>query len=273
MATGFFKHIPDLLYDFKSDGNLKLAKDLFRKVSTWTHLQEGVSGYSYYRITEGERPDVVASKLYGDSTLYWLFFLVNENLQDLNDWPKSNSLFEKYVDRKYPGTCLVASSSSDIVTYDHSLADRDQLKSRKFVLGEKVSQSSSIYGFITDINPTHKRITLNSVNGIFTSSSTVTGADSGASFTTSSIVNEKDAVHHYKDSNGFLTTAESYTSDSSNTKLDNEGNAYLYTTTNNTSVTNLVYERALNEDKHTIRYIEPRYIDRVVREFIQIVRS
>ena len=83
MSTGFFKHVPSINYDFNSDGKFYEAKDMFRKVSTWSYLQEGVTGYSYYRIVEGERPDVAATKLYGDSTLYWLFFLVNENLQDL----------------------------------------------------------------------------------------------------------------------------------------------------------------------------------------------
>ena len=86
-------------YFVKSDGKYYQAKDLFRKVSVWDYLQEGVAGYSYYRITEGERPDVVAARLYGDSTLYWTFFLVNENLQDFNDWPKSNLQFMKFMDR------------------------------------------------------------------------------------------------------------------------------------------------------------------------------
>ena len=251
MATGFFKHIPNIEYDFKSDGKFYEAKDLFRKVSTWSYLQEAVAGYSYYRITEGERPDVVASRLYGDSTLYWLFFLVNENLQDLSDWPKSDNLFLKFMDRKYPGTCLVASSSTDIVSYDHSLDEDKQLANRKFTLGEKVSQSSDIYGFVTDINPTHNRVTLNSVIGTFTASGTATGADSGKSFTISSVINEQDAVHHYTNSNNFNTTIA----------------------TGNTPVTNLDYERTLNEDKHTIRYIEPAYVGRVIREFSELVRD
>ena len=246
MAKGFFKHIPNIQYDFKSDGKYYKAKDLFRKVSTWSYLQEGISGYNYYRITEGERPDVVASKLYGDSTLYWTFFLVNENLQDFNDWPKSNQLFLKFMDRKYPGTCLEASSSTDIVSYNHTTN-----VSSKFVLGEKVSQSSSVYGFVTDVNPTHNRITLNSVSGTFTANSTATGADSEKSFTISSVVDEQNATHHYTDSNSFKTTVS----------------------TGNTVVTNLDYEREINEDKHEIRYIEPRYAPQVVQEFNELVRE
>ena len=244
--SGFFKHIPDILYDFKSDGKFIVAKDLFRKVSTWSYLQEGVSGYSFYRVNEGERPDVVASKMYGDPTLYWLFFLVNENLQDLNDWPKSNSLFVKFMNRKYPGTCLVASNSTDIVSYNH-----DTNTSSKFTLGEKVSQSTDIYGFVTDVNPTHNRITLNSVTGIFTNGGTATAADSGKSFTISSVVDEKDAAHHYTDSNDFRTTVS----------------------TDNTVVTNEKYELSVNEDKHLIRYIEPHYVSRVTREFKNLVRD
>jgi hypothetical protein len=104
MATGFFKQIPSLYYDFKSDGKFFEAKDLFRKVSTWSHLKDNISGYSYYRVTEGERADVVSARLYGDSTLYWTFFLVNENLSSLSDWPKSQSLFNRFIDRKYSVT-------------------------------------------------------------------------------------------------------------------------------------------------------------------------
>ena len=264
--SGFFKHIPEIAYDFKSDGKYIIAKDLFRKVSTWSYLREGVTGYSYFRITEGERPDSLAAQLYGDSTLYWLFFLVNEDLQDLSDWPKSQELLMKYVNRKYSGICLEASSSTDIVSYNHTTN-----VSSKFELGEKVSQSTDIYGFVTDVNPTHNRITLNSVNGTFTVNGTASGTDSEMSFTISSVVNEKDATNHYVDSNGFKTTTESFTSSTSNTTDDDTVKYYNFSTSGNTAVTNEEHERNLNDDKHTIRYIEPQFIGQVIREFQQIV--
>jgi len=246
MAKGFFKHIPDIRYDFKSDGKYFRAKDLFRKVSTWSYLQEGISGYNYYRITDGERPDVVASKVYGDSTLYWTFFLVNENLQDFNDWPKSGPVFHRYLARKYSGTALIGSSSTDIVSFNHTTE-----VSSKFQLGEKVSQSSSnAFGFVTQVDPTFNRIILNSVDGTFTNG-TVVGADSEKSFTVTSVATEKDIVHHYTDSNDLKTTVS----------------------TGNTPVSNEEYERDLNEDKFLIRIIEPKYIDKVVKEFKTLVRD
>ena len=275
MAQGFFKHIPNINYDFMSDGNYRQAKDLFRKVSVWNHLQEGITGYSYYRITEGERPDVVAAKLYGDSTLYWLFWLVNENLQDLSDWPKSQRLFEKFMDRKYSGKCLVAANSTDIVSYDYV-----NEVSSKFVLGEKVSQSTSAYGFVTDVNPTHNRITVQipeSVVDTFTVASTVTGASSEKSFTISSVQNERDAINHYLDSNDKKVTFESYTSTALNTNVTSDESAdlkyYNYSTANNTAITNYRHELNLNEEKHLIQYIPGQYVERVIREFVNLVRD
>ena len=246
MAQGFFKHIPNINYDFMSDGKFYQAKDLFRKVSVWSYLQEGISGYNYYRITSGDRPDVTAATLYGDSTLYWTFFLVNENLQDMNDWPKSQTLLYRYIARKYSGTVLNASSSTDIVSFDH-----DTNVSSKFLMGEKVTQATTdAYGFVTKVDPTHNRIILNSISGTFDTSAVV-GSESTKSFSPSSVVVEKDAVHHYTDSDGLLTTVS----------------------TSNTAVTNEEYERDLNDEKHLIRYIEPKYMGDVLDEFKEIIRD
>ena len=158
----------------------------------------------------------------------------------------SQQLLHKFITRKYSGTVLQASSSTDIVSFNHNTN-----VSSKFTLGEKVSQSSSdAYGFVTKIDPTHNRIVLNSVQGTFTNN-TVVGSDSSKSFTVTSVIDERDAVHHYTDSNDLLTTVS----------------------TNNTPVSNEKYERDLNEERHLIRYIEPRYIDTVIREFKEIVRD
>ena len=246
MSQGYFKHIPNINYDFKSDGKLYQAKDLFRKVSVWSYLQEGVSGYNYYRITDGESPDATSARLYGDSTLYWTFFLVNENLQDLNDWPKSGQTFNNFINRKYSGIVLKANTSTDIVSHNHTTN-----VSSKFLLGEKVTQSTSgAYGFVTNIDPTNNRITLNSISGTFTNS-TVVGTKSLKSFTVTSVISESDAVHHYTDSNDLLTTSA----------------------TGNTPVSNIEHERNINEEKFLIRYVEPKYIGKVVQEFREIIRD
>ena len=53
-----------------------------------------------YVIGEGERPDTVALKLYGDVKYTWVVLLMN-TIVSLYDWPMTNSEFELYLIGKY----------------------------------------------------------------------------------------------------------------------------------------------------------------------------
>ena len=79
----------------------------------------------------------------------------------------------------------------------------------------------------------------------------VTGEKSSKSFTISSVASEKDTAKHYLDSNNLLTLSSS----------------------GNTPVSFEEDERSKNDDKALIRYIQPRYINQVVKEFIELVRD
>ena len=100
MAQDYFKHFPTIDFDLKNDGNLIEAKDIFRNIRVAEDAEEGITGYEYYYIQDQDRPDVLATKLYGDATLYWLFWMVNDHLAVHNDWPKSQRVLEKFIKRK-----------------------------------------------------------------------------------------------------------------------------------------------------------------------------
>ena len=53
-----------------------------------------------YVIGEGERPDTVAQKVYGDVKYTWVVLLIN-NIMSLYDWPMTNTEFELYLIGKY----------------------------------------------------------------------------------------------------------------------------------------------------------------------------
>ena len=120
MAENYFKHFPTIDFDLKNDGNLIEAKDIFRSIRISGAVEDAVSGYEYYYVGDQDRPDVTATKLYGDATLYWLFWMVNDHLAVHNDWPKSQRVLEKFIKRKYSGKSLVAPFQSDIVSNSDS---------------------------------------------------------------------------------------------------------------------------------------------------------
>ena len=74
MSQQFFKNFPEMQYKL-SDGKIITIKDFFRKASIDSSARDAIIDYTYYELEEGDRPDVVASKLYGNGDLHWVFFL------------------------------------------------------------------------------------------------------------------------------------------------------------------------------------------------------
>ena len=241
MAEKYFKHYPTIDFDVKNDGQLIEAKDIFRNIRVNDNSDEAITGYEYYYVNDQDRPDVLATKLYGDSTLYWLFWMVNEQFATFNDWPKSQSILERFIARKYSGKALVSNQQSDIVSSSDS----------KFLQGEKVvGSTSSAFGFVTKIDPTNKQLVLNDIQGQFQAGETVTGSNSTKSFIISSVRNFSDSPHHYINSDGNKTTSET-----------------------TTSVSNHDYEQELNDSKRSIRYIKVDYVPQLLREFKSMIRE
>ena len=241
MAEKYFKHYPTIDFDVKNDGELIEAKDIFRNIRVRDNSDEAITGYEYYYINDQDRPDVLATKLYGDATLYWLFWMVNDQFATYNDWPKSQSILERFIARKYSGKALVSNQQSDIVSSSDS----------KFLQGEKVvGSTSSAFGYVTKIDPTNKQLILNDVQGIFQVNETVTGSQSSKSFTLSSVRNFSDSPHHYINSDGNKTTSET-----------------------TTMVTNSEYEQTLNDSKRNIRYIKTDFVPQLLREFKSMIRE
>ena len=241
MAEKYFKHYPTIDFDVKNDGELIEAKDIFRNIRVRDNSDEAITGYEYYYVNDQDRPDVLATKLYGDATLYWLFWMVNDQFATYNDWPKSQSILERFIARKYSGKALVSNQQSDIVSSSDS----------KFLQGEKVvGSTSSAFGYVTKIDPTNKQIILNDVQGVFQVNETVTGSQSSKSFTLSSVRNFSDSPHHYINSDGNKTTSET-----------------------TTMVTNREYEQTFNDSKRNIRYIKVDFVPQLLREFKSMIRE
>jgi hypothetical protein len=71
MASQLFKNFPTIQYKL-NDGRIIHIKDFFRKGKIELQKVNTLIDYEFYQLDEGERPDIVASKLYGDSDLHWV---------------------------------------------------------------------------------------------------------------------------------------------------------------------------------------------------------
>ena len=57
--------------------------------------------YNSYDIKEGETPEILAHKFYGDSGLHWVLLLVNDITDRYHQWPMNYIQFLTYVNDKY----------------------------------------------------------------------------------------------------------------------------------------------------------------------------
>lgn len=60
--------------------------------------------YYTYDIQEGDTPEIVADKYYGDSYRYWLVLYANQMIDPQWSWPLSYTQFNAYIVDKYPTT-------------------------------------------------------------------------------------------------------------------------------------------------------------------------
>ena len=103
----YFSLIPNVEYDEKpinypfSDSDYVVAKNFFRRF----RINQDVFSYSVifnkYAIVDGERPDVVADKAYGNPFYDWVILLTNNMVNAQYDWPMSNRELSKMLETSY----------------------------------------------------------------------------------------------------------------------------------------------------------------------------
>lgn len=99
----YFKQFPNIYYPFNINGvdTLKIVKDITLNVRVMRSVLENVLLYDEYYIQDGDTPEIIAEKMYGDPNLNWTIMLVNDKFDYVNDFPLSNASLEQMVSEKY----------------------------------------------------------------------------------------------------------------------------------------------------------------------------
>ena len=74
----YFDSFPVILYDSKGDDNFKVVTNLLRRVAIRTKVKANTALFDTYEVMEGESPESIAWKLYGDVDYHWIVLLMND---------------------------------------------------------------------------------------------------------------------------------------------------------------------------------------------------
>ena len=103
----FFSIVPDIQYDEKpisypfSESDFVTAKNFFRRYKVNENVFQYATFFKKYTIRDGERPETVAEKIYGNQFYDWVIMLTNNMVNAQYDWPRSNYEMYKIVEEEF----------------------------------------------------------------------------------------------------------------------------------------------------------------------------
>ena len=120
----YFDMFPNIYYSAKGDGKFTIMKDILSRVKLIANVKENILGFDYYNVKDGETPEMIAHRYYGDVNLHWTILVANDIVDYYEDWPMSTQRFEEFVKEKYenPGAIhhyeITQTSGDTTVTID-----------------------------------------------------------------------------------------------------------------------------------------------------------
>jgi hypothetical protein len=97
----YFSKFPSMVYDMKNDGNFKLLPDILRRVKQRNAIKSGQFIFDNYDVKDGEKPEDVAYKWFGDAELHWVILMTNNVIDRYYDWPMNQVQFQAFIEDKY----------------------------------------------------------------------------------------------------------------------------------------------------------------------------
>ena len=97
----FDDNFPVIPYDSVGDYKFKDVTNLLRRVALRAKVKTSTLLYDTYDVKNGETPESLADKLYGDSELHWIIMLINDITDRYHEWPMSEAQFSQYLKDKY----------------------------------------------------------------------------------------------------------------------------------------------------------------------------
>lgn len=96
----YFNTLPNILTTDYS-GNAIVLKNLLTRASLLPQLSNNPLLYYTYAIQDGDTPETVAKKYYGDQYRYWIVLHGNKSMDPQWDWPLTSRQFGAYMISKY----------------------------------------------------------------------------------------------------------------------------------------------------------------------------
>lgn len=251
----YFNQFPKIFYDFPQDvtsTQLQILTDITTNVRIRKEVLENITIYDEYDIQEGETPEIIAEKIYGDPELHWIIMLANQRYDYLADFPMTSHELDEYCIEiygtdhindihHYERNGIITEGVAVIKLPNDSAALLEAIRVHDYIINENGRAR------IESIDSVNKTINILLDYGSFSSGEllTVQGARLDSA---TGIVSITAIINFVIPTNGYQLN-------------DN----YI-------AITNYIFEIRANEKKRRIKLISRDLVTQIVREFKSLVK-
>lgn len=116
----YFDTLPKIIQT-DTVGVSRVFTNLMARASIIPDVLKNPLVYYSYDIQEGDTPEIIAYKYYGDSYRYWIILFANELLDPQWSWPMDSTVFAAYMEAKYPS----GNTTTTVYSYEKKLTQTD----------------------------------------------------------------------------------------------------------------------------------------------------
>ena len=207
MALSYFSELPIIEYSLDKTTNKK-ARDILHRLFFDQKFLDRSDYVRKYEVQDGDRPEIIANKLYGRPDLYSIIMLLNDfDTTMLSGLPPMSSIYNQYLDEKYNddvyyliplGTSVIASGSGYSGGYVFPLLGYG------FGIGERVFgsdgnfQNYGVRAYVKEWNPKLSALKLDILSGSFVAGMTLVNEDGSVNYKIAHKKSGKQALHHFE---------------------------------------------------------------------------
>ena len=97
----YFTQFPLMAYDVAGNKNYKLLPNILKRVKLRSGLRSGAFLFDSYDVKDGENPEDIAFKWFGDAQLHWVILMTNNITDRYYQWPLTQPQFQEHLEDKY----------------------------------------------------------------------------------------------------------------------------------------------------------------------------
>jgi hypothetical protein len=112
----YFNFFPKTTYIKSSDSTeIDVLTNITSRFGFEQSFKDNTSVFYEYEVRDGDTPEIIANKIYGDSEKHWVILSLNDIVDPNYDWPLEQRTLVRFIDKKYTANADTANGQSGLV--------------------------------------------------------------------------------------------------------------------------------------------------------------